>query len=147
MGIWLRLSSTMLQCYYQSWLTLTSKPQKTIWSVTTPVVTKFNQNDRIMTKKELAQLLVCITRCAKKKEYSIHVCYPQGWEKFGETDGKRYFVESASNAAGTKLIKGRITLKGEYLVSRGKELPFCKPNAVAEYSSHWPYDFCYFYRL
>ena len=100
-----------------------------------------------MTKTQLAQLLECITGCAKKREYSICYCNPKGWEKYGIIDGKRYFVQSASGAAGTTLIKGRITLKGEYLVSKGKELPFSEPNAVAEYSSHWPYDYCYFYKL
>ena len=100
-----------------------------------------------MTKKELAYLFANCMGCVKEKEYSIHVCNPDGWKKFGEEDGLRYFVESASGAAGTKLTKGKVLLKGLYLVSRGKELPLPKPDAVAEYSSHWPYDFCYFYKL
>lgn len=41
-----------------------------------------------MTKKELAQLLECITGCAKKKEYSIHVCYPQGWKSMAKLTEK-----------------------------------------------------------
>lgn len=87
-----------------------------------------------------------ISQC-KKREYYISVAYPKGWEKFGDEKGKAYFVESAAGAASTKLIKGRISFQRNYLVSRGKELPFVKPSAVAEYSEHWPYDFCYFYKL
>ena len=100
-----------------------------------------------MTKKDLAYLFANCMGCVKEKEYFINVCNPDGWVKFGEEDGRRFFIESASGAAGTKLIKGKIMLKGLYLVSKGKELPFPKPDAVAEYSSHWPWDFCYFYKL
>ena len=100
-----------------------------------------------MTKKDLAYLFANCMGCAKGKEYSIDVCNTEGWVKFGEEDGRKYFIESASGAAGTKLIKGKVMLKGLYLVSRGKELPFPKPDAVAEYSSHWPYDYCYLYKL
>ena len=99
-----------------------------------------------MTKIQLAQIMEYISRC-KKREYHINIAYPSGWEKFGNKDGKKYFVEFASGAAGTKLIKGRVELNGAYLISKGKELPYIKPNAVAEYSEHWPYDYCYFYRL
>lgn len=99
-----------------------------------------------MTKIQLAQIMEYISQC-KKREYYINIAYPSGWEKFGDKDGKKYFVESASGAAGTKLIKGRVSLKSKYLVSKGKELPYIKPNAVAEYGEHWPYDYCYFYRL
>jgi len=99
-----------------------------------------------MKKIELAQILEFVSQC-KKREYYINIAYPSGWEKFGDEKGKAYFVESASGAAGTKLTKGNIRLDGVYLVSRGKKLPYIKPNAVAEYSEHWPHDFCYFYRL
>ena len=99
-----------------------------------------------MNKIELAQILEYVSTC-KKREYYINIAYPSGLEKFGDEKGKAYFVESASGAAGTKLIKGRISLKRTYLVSRGKELPYQKPNAVAEYGEHWPHDFCYFYLL
>lgn len=106
----------------------------------------FNQYFRIMNKIELAQILEYVSTC-KKREYYINIAYPSSWEKFGDEKGKAYFVESASGAAGTKLIKGRISLKRTYLVSRGKELPYQKPNAVAEYGEHWPHDFCYFYKI
>lgn len=54
-----------------------------------------------------------------------------------------------SNAACTKIIKGEIVLGNEYIVSRGEELTGfgLEPDAVGEYSSHWPWDFCYFYKL
>lgn len=100
-----------------------------------------------MKKIELARIIEQISWQARKDHFNIVVVYPRIWEKYGKGEGTKHFVESASNAAGTKLIKGKITFNGTYIVSRGKELPFYKPNAVAEYSSHWPYDYCYFYRL
>ena len=54
----------------------------------------------------------------------------------------------ASNAAGTKIIKGKLEYGCEYLVSRGEELGFdLKPDVVCEYSNHWPWDYCYLYKL
>lgn len=98
-----------------------------------------------MKKNLLAQILEVVSQC-NKREYDIHITHPSIWDKYGK-EGKKHFVESASNAAGTQLVQGKVSLKTAYLVSRGKQLPFPKPDAVAEYSSHWPYDFCYFYRL
>jgi len=99
-----------------------------------------------MNKITLARVLEIVSEC-KKREFHISIYYPYIWEKYGEKIGKQHLVESASGAACTKLIKGRVGFKGTYLISKGKELPILKTNAVAEYSNHWPYDFCYFYKL
>lgn len=97
-----------------------------------------------MTKKELARIIEQISWRARKEHFDVDF---YDTDLLSKDSSEEWLVGFFSRSAGAKLIKGRITLKGEYLVSRGKELPFCKPNAVAEYSSHWPYDFCYFYRL
>ena len=57
-------------------------------------------------------------------------------------------ITYAASAACTKIIKGKLKFGCEYLVSRGEELGFgLKPDVVCEYSSHWPWDFCYLYKL
>lgn len=103
-----------------------------------------------MKKNELARLIEQISDRAGKEKFHIIALNAKNWEdpNYKKEECIQMFVESASNVADTKLIKGRISLKSMYLVSRGSELPcYSKPDAIAEYSRHWPYDFCYFYRV
>lgn len=59
-----------------------------------------------------------------------------------------YWACHVSGAANTKIAKGKIVFGQEYLYSRGEELGFgLKPSVVLEYSGHWPFDFCYMYKL
>lgn len=103
-----------------------------------------------MKKNELARLIEQISDRAGKEKFHIIALNAKNWEElnYKKAECIQMFVEIAANAAGTKLIKGRISLKSMYLISRGCELPCSsKPDAIAEYSTHWPYDFCYFYRV
>ena len=86
-----------------------------------------------MKKIELARILEFTSQDCDR--YSISIGYSETFRKYGK-EGITHFVEHCSNAAGTKLIKGRISLKSDYIVSMGEELPYLKPSAVAEYSSH-----------
>ena len=59
-----------------------------------------------------------------------------------------FWICHASGAADTKVVKGKLEFGKEYLVSRGEELGFgLKPSVVCEYSHHWPFDYCYLYKL
>lgn len=100
-----------------------------------------------MKKIELARIAEFLSYATRKEKYDVVVYNPETWKEYGKEEGVRHAVESASNAAETKLVEGKISLDATYLVSRGKKLSSYKPDAVAEYSSHWPYDYCYFYKL
>lgn len=100
-----------------------------------------------MTKERLARLAVELSWRSRKERFDIEF-FPMGiFEKIELCDELELFLTISSGCAATKLIKGRVCTKGSYLVSRGKELNCCKPDAVAEYSRHWPYDYCYFYKI
>ena len=54
----------------------------------------------------------------------------------------------ASGAANTTIVKGKLEFGREYLVSRGEKLVFdLKPSVICEYSNHYPFDFCYMYKI
>ena len=101
-----------------------------------------------MDKESLARCLVAISCRARKERYNIEFYNLDIFSDLLNMDDET-LASFFSNAAGSKKIKGRLPRKGSILVSRGEELPIyrVKPIAVIEYSRHWPYDYCYVYRL
>lgn len=100
----------------------------------------------MITKKTLAQMLPFYAEDGKKH----HFFYMEARENPRLTAEENIDVEItlAANAADTKIIKGKLEYGCEYLVSRGEELGFgLKPDVVCEYSRHWPWDYCYLYKL
>lgn len=100
----------------------------------------------MITKKTLAQMLSFFAADGKKH----HLVRMEANVHPGLTDEENIDVNIAvaSGAAGVKIIKGKLENGCEYLVSRGEELGFgLKPDVVLEYSSHWPWDYCYLYKL
>ena len=100
----------------------------------------------MITKTTLAQMLQFFAADGKKHYF----VYMEAIKHAGLTREEDIDVNIsfASNAAGTKIIKGTLEFGCEYLVSRGEELGFgLKPDVVCEYSSHWPWDYCYLYKL
>lgn len=100
----------------------------------------------MITKKTLAQMLPFYAEDGKKH----HFVYMKASENPRLTAEENIDVNItfAASAACTKIIKGKLEYGREYLVSRGEELGFnLKPDVVCEYSSHWPWDYCYLYKL
>lgn len=97
-----------------------------------------------MTKEDLARVLCYCAERAGTVRFDIRFFDID--KLYGNSDVKS-IIKIASGCAGVKLIKGRIRLKGKVLVSRGQELPYLKPVAVIEYAGHWPWDYCYLYRV
>lgn len=100
----------------------------------------------MITKKTLAQMLSFFAEDGKKH----HFFYMEAIENPHLTAEENIDVNIifAAGAAGTKIISGKLKYGCEYLVSRGEELGFgLMPDVVCEYSSHWPWDYCYLYKL
>ena len=100
----------------------------------------------MITKKTLAQMLPFYAEDRKRH----HFVYMEAIEnpRLTAEENIDANITFAANAAGTKIIKGELEYGCEYLVSRGEELGFnLKPDVVCEYSSHWPWDYCYLYKL
>lgn len=99
-----------------------------------------------MKKSTLAQMLAYYAE-QKEKHYLVYV-NANVIPTVTMEENIDIIVCHAASAACTKIIKGKIVLGKEYIVSRGEELGFgLEPDAVGEYSSHWPWDYCYFYKL
>jgi len=100
----------------------------------------------MITKTTLAQMLQFFAADGKKH----HFVYMEAikHDKLTREEDIDVNIGFASNTADTKIIKGTLEFGCEYLVSRGEELGFgLKPDVVCEYSSHWPWDYCYLYKL
>lgn len=106
-----------------------------------------------MTKKQLADNLSTVSYdiWRNKTKYDITLYNGGVWEeykeKYGEEKALEQYLTLASGVACSKLVKGRVSFRATYIVSKGLELPHGKPDAVIETSSHWPYDFAYLYKL
>lgn len=99
-----------------------------------------------MKKSTLAQMLAYYSE--DKKKHHIMYVNANVIPTVTKEQNIDIIVCHASSAANTKIIKGEVVLGSEYIVSRGEELGFgLKPDAVGEYSSKWPWDYCYFYKL
>lgn len=99
-----------------------------------------------MKKSLLIQMLVFYAQ-DKVRRHIYHVKVERSNLLSYEEDVELW-IGLAANCAGTKVIKGKLEFGKEYLVSRGEELGFgLKPSVVLEYSNHWPFDFCYMYKL
>lgn len=59
------------------------------------------------------------------------------------------WLNHAANSAGVSLVKGKLEFGKRYLVSRGEDLAHwgLKSAVTLEYCNHWPWDFCYLYKL
>jgi hypothetical protein len=100
----------------------------------------------MITKKTLAQMLPFYAEDGKKHHfvYMEAIKHP----RLTAEENIDANITFAANAAATKIIKGKLEYGREYLVSRGEELGFgLNPDVVCEYSSHWPWDYCYLYKL
>lgn len=100
----------------------------------------------MITKMTLVQMLQFFAADGKKH----HIVYMEAINHAELTREEDIDVNItfASNAADTKIIKGTLEFGCEYLVSRGEDLGFgLKPDVVCEYSSHWPWEYCYLYKL
>lgn len=100
----------------------------------------------MITKKTLAQMLPLFAGDGKKHQ----LVWMQATEhpNLTEKENIELNITYASNTACSKIIKGKLKLGCEYLVSRGEKLGFgLKPDVVCEYSSHWPWTHCYLYKL
>ena len=100
----------------------------------------------MITKTTLAQMLPFFAADGKKH----HFVYMETIEnpRLTKEENIDVNVTFASNAACTKIIKGTLEFGCEYLVSRGEELGFgLKPDVICKYSSHWPWEYCYLYKL
>jgi hypothetical protein len=99
-----------------------------------------------MKKSLLVQMLVFYAQ-EKEKHHIEHIKVERTNYLLYEEDVDLW-VNHASGAANTKIVKGKLVFGCEYLVSRGEELGFgLKPDIVCEYNRHWPFDFCYLYKL
>ena len=100
----------------------------------------------MITKKTLAQMLPFYAEDGKKH----HFVYMEAikHDKLTREENIDVNITFAANAADTKIIKGKLEYGCEYLVSHGKELGFnLKPDVICEYDSHYPWDYCYLYKL
>lgn len=98
-----------------------------------------------MTKEELARMLCNIAETAHMKKRHIQFIDADLWP---DKSDEKNFIIVACHSAGAKLVKGKIVLKGKYIASCGDKLPTdTEPVAVIEYNGHWPWDFCYLYRV
>ena len=97
-----------------------------------------------MNKIDLARIIEQISWRARKEYFDVDF---YDTDLLSKDSSEEWLVGFFSRSAASKLIKGKITHKGQYLVSRGLELPFMKPTAVIKYSHRWPYDYCYVYRV
>ena len=99
-----------------------------------------------MKKSLLIQMLVFYAQ-DKVRHHFYHVKVERHDHLSYEEDVELW-IGHATNCAGTKVIKGKLEFGKEYLVSRGEELGFgLKPDIIVEYNRHWPFDFCYMYKL
>lgn len=99
-----------------------------------------------MTKKDLAQMLAFYAE-DNKKHHFLYMS-PTRNPRLTEGENMKLVVEFAACAAGTKIIEGKVEWGKQYLVTRGEVLGFGKkPDVTCEYSRHWPWDFCYMYKL
>ena len=97
-------------------------------------------------KQTLAQMLVFYTEDRKRHHFLSMTAIEN--EKLTAEQNLENNIVFASNSAGVKIIRGKIKYGQKYLVSRGEKLGFSlKPAVVLEYSNHWPWDFCYMYKL
>ena len=98
-----------------------------------------------MNKIALARCLAFVSeQAAKKEKFDVDVF---NTDYLSKDSSVQWLVELFANCALAKIVKGKITHKGAYLISRGKKLPYLEPTAIIEYEGHYPYDFCYVYRL
>lgn len=96
-------------------------------------------------KQTLAQMLVFYAQ--DKERHHIVTMEPVKHDNLTDEENLDLWVCHASDAACTKIKKGKLEYGKRYLVSRGKELGFgLKPAVVLEYSNNWPWDFCYLYK-
>ena len=102
----------------------------------------------MITKKTLAQMLAFYAGDSKKHYFRFVYMEACRNPRLTAEENIDANITFATNAADTKIIKGKLEYGCEYLVSRGEELVFdLKPDVVCEYSSHWPWDYCYLYKL
>lgn len=99
-----------------------------------------------MKKSLLIQMLVFYAQ--DKVRHQIYHVKVKRHDLLSYEEDVELWIGHATNCAGTKVIKGKLEFGKEYLVSRGEELGFgLKPNIICEYNRHWPFDFCYLYKL
>ena len=102
----------------------------------------------MITKKTLAQMLTFYAWDGKKHYFRFGYLEARENPSLTAEENIDENIAFAAKAADTKIIKGKLEYGCEYLVSRGEELVFdLKPDVVCEYSSHWPWDYCYLYKL
>lgn len=95
-----------------------------------------------MTKIELARMLENVSWRAKKEQFDVTIVDTKIF--IGGSDELMTF---GANSAGVQLVSGKLPVRGVYIFSRGNKIHGAEPVAVIEYSHHWPYDFCYVYKL
>ena len=100
-----------------------------------------------MDKRTLAQALVFYAE--EKQKHHVAYMVAKESEELSKKENDDLNISMAAGAADTKIVKGKFKPGARYLVCRGEEFPFCyvKPDIIGEYSSHWPHDFCYLYKL
>lgn len=99
-----------------------------------------------MKKSLLVQMLVFFA--TTKEKYDLTYVDVLRHDLLSYDEDVDLWANHSSGAANTKIIKGKLVFGQMYLVSRGKEIGYhLKPSVVLEYSSHWPYEFCYLYKI
>lgn len=99
-----------------------------------------------MDKQTLA-LALCLYAEDKQKHDFAYMKANED-ERFSKEQNDDLNMTVAANAANTKIVEGEFEPGAEYLVCRGETLGFgTQPDIIGEYSSHWPHDFCYLYKL
>lgn len=100
-----------------------------------------------MTKKIIAQMLAYFAE-DKKKHHFIYMA-PERNERLTEDENVENAIVFAANVAGTKIVKGKVEWGNQYLVTRGEALDSfgLEADVTLEVSNHWPWAFCYMYKL